>query len=234
MEFAYSFSGNSAIRRLYQVAATVSNAGVPLLAPTANDAGLPQATTTAAADVVGVAADTATYVTAQQTDGTSAQRRVGVLINPDAVWSMLLSGGATENTALTQYDVTTASSDGLTVTTGDNWSSPTFDEGTVWGYTGANMGAFRKITSVSTAAATVTVAFDYDTVIGDIFLRAPYTPFQSTAVQLTTNLYQANAAIAVGTGGPWRVIEMVLNSQALDGRTNSYILVMAQNPLWYA
>lgn len=234
MEWAYSWSGNSYVRKLYQVAATVSQVGVPMLAPIADGAGLAQATTTAAADVVGAAADTATYVTAQQTDGTSAERRVGVILAPDSVFRMLLSGGAAENTALVEYDVTTASTDGLSVTTGDDWTSPQFDEGYLWGYTGANAGQARKITSTSTTAATVLNAFDYDTAIQDIFLRAPYTPFQSTTLQLTTNLTQANALIAVGTGGPWRVIEMILNSRALDGRTNSYVLVMAQNPLWYA
>ena len=148
MEYAYSLTGNSVpVMKKYQVAATVANVGVPLLIPAAGGAGLATSTTTSAANMVGCTLDTATYVTAQQTDGTSAEREVTMIVNPDAVWRIKLSGGATEDTALTLYDVTTASTDGLAITTGDAWNSPTYDEGVVWGYDGANAGSFRKITS---------------------------------------------------------------------------------------
>lgn len=232
MEIAYTIGGGQLYLKKYQVNATVSNRNVPLLIPGAGNAGVVLATTTGAADFVGVSMDTATYVTAQQTDGTSAEREITLAINPDAVYKCKLSGGATEDTALALHAVTTASTDGLAVTTGAEWSSPTFDEGVVWGYDGANVGQARKITSVSSTAGTVTVAFDRDTVVGDNFLRAPYWPLQTIAVQLTTNLTQADASIAVGTGAGFKVVEMDLRDQTDSGRTNSFIYIVPTDHVW--
>jgi len=187
MEFAFDLSGttNATIRR-YQVAATNTTVGMPFLIPASSGSGLVVATTTGAANMVGVNIDTAgTYVTAQQTDNSDTERTVGLIINPFAVYRMLMSGGATEGTALTLYDVTTASAAGTAITTGDDWTSPEFDEGTVWGYDGANAGKARKITSVSSTAGTVTVAFPVDTAVNDNFLRCPYSPMQTvTAVSV--------------------------------------------------
>ena len=232
MEYDYTIGGGSMFMKKYQISATVATRGVPLVIPGSDNAGVVLATTTGAADMVGVNLDTATYVTAQQTDGTSAEREITLIINPDAVWQCKLSGGATEDTALTLYDVTSASTDGLTITTGDSWTSTEFDEGVVWGYDGANAGQFRKITSTSSTAATVTVAFDRDTVVGDNFMRAPYWPIQTVAVQLTTNLYQADASIAVGTGAGFKVVEMDLRDQTDSGRTNSFIYIVPTDHVW--
>jgi hypothetical protein len=74
-----------------------------------------------------------------------------------------MSGGATSDTALSSQTVTTASSGGTAITTAAEWSSPTYDEGVTWGYTGANAGRLRKVTSVSSTAGTVTIPFDYAT-----------------------------------------------------------------------
>lgn len=232
MELAYTMSGGKVLLKKYQINATVANAGVPLVIPAGGNAGVVLATTTGAANMVGVNLDTATYVTAQQTDGTSAEREVTVIINPDAVWRAKMSGGATENTALALHAISTASSDGLTLTTGTAWDSPTFDEGVAWGYDGANVGQFRKVTSVSGTAGTVTVAFDRDTVVGDNFLRAPYWPVQTVAVQLTTNLYQADASIAVGTGAEFKVVDMDLRDNSDSGRTNSFIYIIPTDHVW--
>ncbi len=229
MEFAYDLSGttNATVRK-YQVAATNNTVGMPFLVPASSGSGLVVATTTGAANMVGVNIDTAgTYVTAQQTDNSDTERTVSLIINPFAVYRMLMSGGATEGTALTLYAVTTASTDGLAVTTASEWSNPTYDEGTTWGYDGANAGKARKITSVSSTAGTVTVAFPYDTAVGDNFLRCPYNPLQSGTVQLTTLLTQADASIAVATGAAFTPIELILNDIGGEGRTNSYVLAMS-------
>lgn len=224
MEVAYLLNGGAPRIKKYPVAATMANVGALTAASTAGEAGIALATTTSAADAIGPTLDTATYVTAQQTDGTSAERLVTVVINPDAVYRMLISGGATDGTALTQYDVTTASAAGTAVTTGDDFSSPQMDEGVIWGYSGANAGQKRKITSTSTTAATVTVAFDQDTVVGDNFLVAPYWFFQTSTIQLTTNLTQADGSIAVGTGGEFTVVDLLLRDQTDSGTTNSFVL----------
>lgn len=216
MEYAYALSGAGVPKVFkYQVNETLANGGIVVLAPGAGNAGVQISTTTSFANAVGVTLDTAEYVTAQQTDGTSAEREVSVLISPDACFRALMSGGATEGTALTKYPVTTASTSGLVVTTASiaNWASPQFDESVVWFQDGANVGQKRKVTSVSGTAATVTVAFDQDTVVGDNALRAPYWFLDDGAktVQPTTNLYQADATIAVGTGGAAKIIDLELN-----------------------
>jgi hypothetical protein len=176
------------------------------------------------ASAVGVAYDTATFITAQQTDDADVRRTVTVCINPDQIIRGLMSGGAAENTALTLHDVTTATTDGLDVTTGDNHSSPTMDEGVIWAYDGVNVGQFRKITSVSSTVATVTVAFNRDHPVGDNFIDAPYWPLASTAAQLSTLFTQFDASIAVGTGGAFTAIEFELYGRDNDGQNTSKLV----------
>ena len=216
MEYAYMLGGGAPLFMKYQVNETLANAGIPVLASDASSAGVQISTTTSFAQACGVTLDTATYVTAQQTDGTSAEREVTVVISPDALFRALMSGGATEGTALTKYPITTASSSGLVATTSSiaNWASPDWEEGCIWFDDGANVGQKRKVTSVSGTAATVTVAFDQDTVVGDNLLRAPYWFLDDVAINLqtTTNLFQADASITVNTGGAIRTIDMELNS----------------------
>lgn len=224
MRFHSTWSGRSMILKKYQIAADSLTAGVPKLIPAANGAGVAVATTTSLADMVGITLDTATYVTAQQTDGTSAERTVTLIVNPDAMYWALMSQGATLGTALSLRAVTTASATGLAVTTAEDWSSPTYDEGAVWGYDGANAGQLRKITSVSATAGTVTVPFDQDTVVGDNFIRVPWWPPQSTTMQLTTNLDGADASIAVGTGAEAKPVELVYGTLANNGRTDSWVV----------
>lgn len=223
MEYSGRLGGGSPLMMKFQIDSTIANRGVPLTQPVDADAGLVIGTTTNIDNMVGVNLDTATYVTAQQTDGTSAARRVTVIINPDAIWKARLSGAAAEGTALTFRDVTTASTDGLAVTTGDDWTSPTMDEGVVWGYDGPNAGAFRKITSVSVTAATVTVAFDRDTVVGDNFLYAPIWPMENHTVTLTTNLQEVrqDAAVSVITAA-LVCINVELKDLGGEGTRKSY------------
>lgn len=228
MELAYTLYGGAPVLKKYQVAATNTTIGVPYLIPASNGSGIVLATTTGAADMVGVNIDAAgTYVTAQQSDNSDTARLTTLIINPDAVWKMLMSGGATEGTALALQTVTTASTDGLAVTTAAEWSNPTFDEGVTWGFEGANAGKARKLTSVSGTAGTVTVSFPYDTAVGDTFLRAPFQPLQGTKVQLSTLLTQADASIAVGTGAAFKPVELILLDIAGSGRTNSYVLALS-------
>jgi hypothetical protein len=75
-------------------------------------------------------------------------------MNPFAVWAFKMSGGSTSDTALAlrrpsprRHPAAQRSRPPRT------WSSPTFDEGVTWGYTGANAGRFRKVTSVSSPPA---------------------------------------------------------------------------------
>ena len=226
MELAYLLTGGAPIIKKYQVTSTVSTVGIPLLMPAAAGAGLALATTTSAADMVGVNLDTATYATAQQSDGSDPDAIVSVIINPDAVYRARLAGSGTSGANLVAKDVTTASTDGLAVTTGDDYSSPEMDEGIIWGYSGANAGIVRKITSTSTTAATVTVAFPRDTVVGDLFLNAPFYPMQTASVTLTATFDEIDASVALtGSAAAFKVVEAYLRDVTHDGLANSYALI---------
>jgi hypothetical protein len=212
MDYAFAFSGGSPIIRKFQIGEAMANAGVPVLVGGAGNAGLALASTTAASDLMGITVDVQdTLVTAQQTDNSDPAREVSVIINPDAVYRARLSGGATSGTDLTTYTVTTASTDGLTVTAGD-FNTVDLDEGTIHCIGGANVGISRKITSTSTTAATVTVAFPHDIAVGDTFIAVPYSPGEDQFVQLTSDFTQLDCSVATDTNNNnFRVIGLELN-----------------------
>ncbi len=231
MEFQFDMSGGSmAIIKRYQVAATKATPGVPVLVPAAAGSGVVVATTTSTANSVGVTIDTSnanrrgvltntsTYVTAQQTDSADTERAVGVIINPFAVYSLLMSGAATEGTAMLLYTAASGGSDGLTVVFDVSVASPEMADGTAYCLTGANVGMARKITSTSSTTGTFTVAWPRDVAANDTFLIAPYSDLFGIKVQLTTLLNQADSSIAVGTGAALKPIEM-----KWDSRSNSYL-----------
>ena len=220
----YSLGGGEPLIQGFQVNETLSNAGIPVLAPGGGNAGVQISTITSWANAVGVTLDTATYVTAQQTDGTSAEREVDVILSPDAVFKALMSGGPTEGTALRLYDVTTASATGLDVITGDNFTD--MDDGVIWGYDGANAGQKRNLTIGDATDATVAVAFDHDIAVGNNFMAAPYWFLSDVAgqIQTTALLTQANASIAGGIGGAGTIIDMELRDLSDEGRTKSFVL----------
>lgn len=226
MEIIKYIYGGAAYRRKVQISATVSNVGVPLLAATgSNDAGVILATATNAANMVGINYDTATYVTAQQSDGTSAERLVTVDIRPDCVIEALITGGASENTALTLHDVTTATSDGLDVTTGEDLSA--FLEGTAFAYDGVNQGQQRKVDAVDSATdATIQVAFDGDHAVGDNFIFLPWWPFNDAGmtVTLSTALTQVRADSTISTSAAeFLAIFNNLKDTGAEGTTKSTV-----------
>lgn len=238
MDFAGCMSGAAPYLRKFQIGVSITNIGIPFKQAASNVAGIVIGTTTDVDNMVGINLDTATgaYVTAQQTDGTSPERLVTVIINPDAILKVRIAGSAT-NAALATRDVTTASTDGLSVTTAltdagaaVDWASPTMDEGTIWGFKGANTGLKRKITSVSSTVATVTVAFDYDTVVGDKFAYAPIHPMETLTVTLTTDLKEIrqDAATATNTAA-LRCINTICRDIANDGLYKSYGIMVSGN-----
>lgn len=239
MKFAYDLSGAAPHIKKFQINATLSNPGIPVLKGGSNTKGIVACTTTAAVGVVGITMDTNTLVTAQQTDKSDTARTVTVIINPLGVYKAKLSGGATENTALAKVPVTTASTDGLSVTTNSDWTSPETDEGMIFGYDGANAGVLRKVTSTSSTAATLLVALPVNTVIGDNFFRVPFccspAGYETQYVQLTTNLYQVDQSAAVNTNNVnFRVVEAELFDAGRSGITTSSAFLIANGSVWSA
>lgn len=222
MDFAYDLSGGStAFIKKYQVAASNSVLGVPYLQNAGSGGtGVVLATTTGAANAVGVNVDAAgTYVTAQQTDNADTQRLTSIIVNPHAVYRALLSGGTTAGTALVLYTADSGGSDGLTVVMDVSVASPDMDETYFFCLSGTNAGKKRKCTGTSSVTATFIVAWPIDAVAGDTFISCGFTPTQTEALTLTADLTGVNAALAP-TGAAFNCIEAVF-----DSRTSSYGLI---------
>mgnify|MGYP001583793040 CR=1 FL=1 len=221
--------GGGPVHRQMRIAATIANAGIPIIAVT-DTVGVRPATTTSFADSPGLGLDTGTYSAAQ--GATHAEGLVTVSRRPDLIVKALLSGAAGEGTALTLLSNTAASTDGLTITDADVGSNDMVS-GTVWCISGANVGQSRAITTHTGATSfAVTVAFLNDIAVGDEFLFCPYSNYGTGAgaidgvgnVQTTTLFTQANASIASGTGGEATVVDLELN-----GRTDSSVLFILQD-----
>lgn len=202
----------------FKIGASFATRGVVTRAGTA---GIQPATTTSFADSIGVTGDTGTYSTTQG----DAEGLVSVYCRPDAIFEALMSGGAAANTALTTLSNTVASTAGTVITDADVGTASMVN-GLVWSLSGANGsgpgGQSRVITSFSSAVSiTVTVPFLSDIAVGDTFLQCPWSNNGAAGngtLQATTNIDQANAAIASGTGGEVAIFNMIL-----DSATNSKV-----------
>lgn len=194
MKLAYMFSGNQPVIHKYQIGEAMAVAGVPVEIETlANIHGLQMCETTTCVDAVGVTMDAqATRNTAQQTDGSDPSVYVSVIVSPGAVYHADLSGGATSGTALTAVTNTAASTDGLTLTSS---LGTAYDDGYVWGATGANVGlpSLRKATAVDGSTATFIVAQRYDIAVNDTYYGATFGPATDAGIQLTTTLEEIDA-----------------------------------------
>ena len=188
------FSGNQPVIHKYQIGEAMAVAGVPVLHEVlANNHGLVLCSTTAAANTVGVTLDAqGTRNTAQQTGNADPSVFVTVNVSPGAVYRADLSGGSTSGTALSAVSNTAASTDGLTLTSS---LGTAYDDGYVWGATGANVGlpSLRKVYAVDGSTATFVVAQRYDIAVGDTFYAATFGPAADAGIQLTTTLEEIDA-----------------------------------------
>ncbi len=237
MEYAYDLSGVSTpVLKRYQVAATNTVIGRHYLKAADGGVGIVLGTTTGAVDSIGVNVDAAgTYAAGQNSDGSDNAKYTSIIVNPGAVYIARLSGGATDGTALSARTVTTASTDGLTVThSGYNSSSPEMDEGVIWGLTGANANVYRKITGTADGTTTVILAFPRDDAAGDTYALAPIYPTRSITAQFTTNCTEIDASAAISGDATVVVVEMILNDAANNGTTRSYALIQFCDSLFGA
>jgi hypothetical protein len=212
-------NGGGALQRKLKLGASVVSVGVPLIDGTA---GVLPCTTTDGADTPGLGLDTGTYSTAQ--GSTHAEGLVTCSMRPDLIIKALMSGGATEGTALPLLTNTAASTDGTTVSDATNVGTASMATGTLWCIKGANVGQSRVITTFNSATSeVVTVSFLQDIAVGDQFLQCPWSVAPVGAgggnVQTTTLFTQADATIVAGTGLVAAVVDLELN-----GRTDSAVL----------
>ena len=222
----------------YKLSATVVE-GQPVIASTTGADGgeVTDATTTSLLDMLGIvlgasglasprSVGLAGSLTYSATQG-DTEGMVRVIVNPDAIIRALMSGGAAAGTALVLLSNTAASAGGTLITDADVGTA-SMDDGIVWCISGANVGQSRKITTFTSATSiTVTVPFRRAIAVSDEFLQVPYLPLTTRAIQITTNLLEANAVIAVGTGGNATVVEVILN-----GRSDSYVHFIARDHIF--
>lgn len=226
MNFAYDLSGAGVpIMKKYRVGSGSSaKAAGYMTGPTAGVSGLVLGTATSTANAVGSSLDAATGSTTPTSDATALTT---VIINPGAVYRLLIVKGATGG----QLDVITESSGGSktanTITGAEQApNSPEMDEGTIVCVAGANKGQVRKITSTAATVATITEGWVNNNAVGDQFIMVPFMPTDVAGnnVNLTTSLAQARQDIAVGTGADMRHVELVFDlASVATARNNSYL-----------
>ena len=229
MEFSYTLSGATPRSRRVILGEQSDVAGVPLIAGTAAKAGPIKASTIAAVDLIGVQTNVPTnsYQTAKNEDNYENASVAEVIVSTDAVYKARLSGGSTSGTDLTTYTASATASDGATVTFAS--LAVGFDEGTLHCIEGANRCISRRIASITTNVATLTLAFPAAVTSGDKFIVLPYAPDTALQyVQLTSDLTELDASAVVDTDNAnFRVVEM-----KLDGVSNSYAYVVAVDHLY--
>ena len=234
MEVRGLLGGGAPVIKQYMAGTTISTAGIPVLGAVdaATDLGSVEPMGASApvntGSQVGLCLDTSGTVAATGiTD--SAVLFVSVVVNPDAILRAKMSATTTADTALTLGTTTAASADG-TVTTGVT----TFDNGAVWGFSGANVSEFRRSDDTS---GSVSINFPTAIASGDEFLAVHGFPcsVELTSVEtfdLTTDLTQIAAETAVVDMNDFALVDMELNDASDSGRTNSFYHLIANNHLF--
>jgi len=226
VEYAGTLDGSAPVLRKFPVGETVTDIGVPIRCGAAANGGVRMVTTTNADDLLGLSEDTATYSTTQG----DPEGVVSIIVNPGARYRARLYGGATDS-PMPIAVVTTAMTAGVdVVAAATNFQTPdTKDSGFIFGYTGVNAGVFRKITSVSSVTATVTVPFPNNSQIGDQFTFGPFSGIQGRADQfvgLSTDLLAVNVDLPQDAdNNNFRVVEFELKTAFEEGDVSSHVIL---------
>ena len=231
MEQAFTISGGGLLMRDYQMDAAAINTGVPVQSQgdVANTEGCIAATETVLVNALGVSIDQNRTASSDAqvaagagdlSDGNNASF-VKVICNPDAVYRAKISGGATEDTAITIIVQTAEDTTGLAPTT-------VTDEAVIWGYQGANVGHNRQ----ADAANSVEQAFPFTIAANDEFLQAILmigAPSQTPT--LTAAFTQVDATGAVAASDNFITLDWELGVRSDDpiGTTNSFVMMVIQD-----
>lgn len=220
MFIAGHMSGGAPLVKKLQIGEAIPNAGVPLVSSVLADVdGVKLFTTTAGLMAIGLGEDAApTRNTAQQSNGSDPAAYVSVNVRPDAILGTFLSGGATSGTALTELTNTTLDATGLLLTFAATQAA--YDDGVMWGATGANAGKIRKIIALTTTGTPI-IAFPADIAAGDTFYACTFHKGERAGVQLTSDFTQANAAGDNQAAANLRCVDFFQRSKADRGATQS-------------
>jgi len=244
MRYSGRLGGGTPTILKYQAGENMAIAGVPVEIAGSGGYGLQIVETTTAIGVIGLTLDIATVANSQAANA-DTERSISVIVNPDAIYRALLSGGSTSSTALTEGTEDTGSSNGLLVSTNVDYSSPAMDETGIFGTSGANAGFARKITSLSGADAVLITAFPMDSAVGDKFIAVPFSISGSQAtqinamdkqfVELTGTWDQVNAAVAVDTDNVnFLPLRLILPPDLNKARTQTFVDLINYDHLYGA
>ena len=222
MKYLYSFHGGQPHIRKYQIgfAWAATRPGIPVTVPTlTNNSGIEPATTTTCQNAIGVSMDVPKdRATSQQSDGSNPESLVSVAINPGAVYQAILSGDNGRRSALTVFTETAGSSSGALITAAIGTA---YDDGYVWGYSGQNAGALRKIEAVDGSTASAEIAFQFDIAVGDQFLAVPFGPAEDAGMALTDDLDEIDASMDNQSEPNFRCVELAYRDATGNGRYDS-------------
>lgn len=232
MELLGTISGGAPVMKRFIASATVPSAGVPFIGTNDGSTDIGDVLQMAATGTVlttgsvGLGVDTTGTVSATATP--TSDVLVTVAVNPDLIIRAKMSGGATEDTALTIITTSSADSGGVTL---NGFTS--VDGRTVWGYDGANKGERRQFDSTNGG---VGLRFPNSIGSSDRFLECAGSPCMSVVASLaypdiTTLLTQMDALTAASTDNDgWQILGMENGTEDDDGANNSfYHLVQNQH-----
>jgi len=223
--------GGAPLLQKFQIGEALSLAGLPLIASALADAdGVMRASTTAAAEALGVSLDAQpTRNTAQLPGDADPAVYVTVNVRPDQICRARLSGGATSGTALPEFVNSLASTNGLLVTAAFGTA---YDDGYIWGATGANAGQLRKVQGAVNTNATPIVPFRSDIAVGDIFYAVTFGPGEDAAVQLTNERYEVDATGDNQSGTNFRCRALQYFPKGQGGALQSFADLIFTDHLW--
>lgn len=234
MELVYMLGGGAPVIKRYMAGTTMATAGIPVLGAVdaATDLGSiePMAASTAVntGSQVGLLIDTTGTVAA--TGITDSNDLFGsVIINPDAVFRARMNNGTTSGTALATTSPTAADATGATLT-----GATTFDNGAVWGYTGTNVGQFRRSDDT---AGSLSINLPTGTATTDTYIAVHGFPCSVELTDwecydLTTDLTEIIAQTAVTDMNNFATVDMEMRDGSEDGVNNSYAHLIANNHLF--
>lgn len=224
------YGGTSVLQKV-QIGEALTLSGLPIIASALADAdGVMRASTTAAAEAIGVSLDAQpTRNTAQQTDSSDPAVYVTVNIRPDQLVKAKLSGSSTAGTTLTEFTNSAASTTGLLITTAFGTG---YDDGYAWGATGANAGILRKIQGAVNTTGTPIVAFPNDIAVGDLFYAVTFGPLEDAGVQLTSNIAEVDATGDNQAGTNFRCRKVYQFAKNMGGGLGSYCSLLFSDHLF--
>ena len=188
------------------------------------------ASTTSVIAMVGVAQNAATFTAAPTADprydlggnllfvANSLENLVRVEINPLAVYRFPIAGGTAAGTVLqpstsTPANILSQDTASASVITDTAVGTINMAGGLIKGRTGNNVGQIRKLNAhVNSVSTTVGIAFLNTDVIGNTYIRVPYSRMVA-AMQMTATFIEANGIIATGTGAIFRVVRVFIDEQ---------------------